>query len=429
MRIVRMRREVGTRIIRLMLVTLAAVASGVPSLMAHPVAAAPANPSSVSPTVVAESASSVTFRVYATREGLVGGTTSSGHIITTNDHFVALPSVKALNKSVRISYKGKSVTAPVLDTGPWNNDDDYWNPSDLRTYKGIPRGVPQAKVAYDSGYNGGKSGIGLTVTAPGGIDIGDGTYADLGMGNSDYVDVTFLWLADDGAASAPAPQPAPTPKAAYDGGKSGTVLAVSAPKSGIDLSNAPILGVSASPPLDRTTDLGLGYTFIAQTGHNMPDIIAKYWNSKGGVPALGYPLSEVFVRKGDDGQHIYQYFERVLVEYLPDSNSVALAPLGSWFAEDNGPYPTVSAFDSTAKKRYVAATQHSIAGGILQWYAANGDSDVFGAPLAEEGPFTTTDGRKVTAQLFERARIEMDASGSITLGRLGAEWLSERGWL
>ncbi len=417
MRIVRKRRESGTRIVRLMLVTLAAVASGVPSLLAHPVAAAPAHPSSASPTGVAESASSVTFRVYATREGLVGGTTSSGHVITTNDHFVALPSVKALNKSVKISYKGKSATAPVLDIGPWNNDDDYWNPSDVRTYKGITRGVPQAKAAYDSGHNGGKSGTGLTVSAPGGIDIGDGTYADLGMGNPDYVDVTFLWMVDDGSASSAASQPAPAAKT------------VSAPKPGLDLSNAPVLGVAVSPPLDRATDLGLGYTFVAQTGHNMPDVIAKYWNAKGGVLTLGYPLSELFIRKADDGQHVYQYFERVLIEYLPDSNSVSLAPLGAWFAEASGPYPTVASFDSTTKKRFVAATGHGIAGGILQWYAANGDSDVFGAPLAEEGPYTTKDGRKVTAQLFERARVEMDASGNVTLGRLGAEWLAQRGWL
>ncbi|MHB8645654.1 MAG: hypothetical protein ACYDAR_07685, partial [Thermomicrobiales bacterium] len=101
-----MRREFGVGIVRLMLVTLAAVASGVPSLVADRVAAAPANASSASSTVVAESASSVTFRVYATREGLVGGTTSSGHVITPSDHFVALPSFKALNKTVKIAYKG-----------------------------------------------------------------------------------------------------------------------------------------------------------------------------------------------------------------------------------------------------------------------------------------------------------------------------------
>ena len=160
----------------------------------------------------------------------------------------------------------------------------------------------------------------------------------------------------------------------------------------------------------------------------MPDVVAKYWNAKGGVPSLGYPISELFVRKANGEQHVYQYFERVLIEYLPDSNSVTLAPLGSWFAEDNGPYDTVAAFDSTTKKRYVSATGHSIAGGILQWYAANGDNDMFGAPISEEAPYTTDDGRNVTAQLFERARIEMDANGNVTLSRLGAEWLSERGW-
>lgn len=375
------------------------------------------------PTVAAESADSVTFRVYATREGLVGGTTSSGHTITANDHFVALPSAKALNKNVKITYKGKSVVAPVLDVGPWNNDDDYWNPTDVRKYKGLPRGMPQAQDAYQNGGNGGKSGTGLQVTVPCGIDIGDGTYADLGLGSSpDWVNVTFLWLTDDASAASAPSQPAtsappvPAPKPA-------------APKSGLDLSNAPVLGAADAPPLARASDLGKGYTFIPQTGHNMADPIAKYWNGKGGVPALGYPISEIFIRKADGEQHVYQYFERVLVEYFPDTNSVALAPLGSWFGEVNGPYDTVTPFDNTAKKRYVAATQHSIGGGILQWYAAHGDSDMFGNPISEELPYTTPDGRKVTAQLFEDGRIEMDASGTVTLGRLGAEWLRQRGWL
>jgi hypothetical protein len=420
MRIVRKRRERGGGIARMMLITLAAVAGGIPSLVAGPVAAAPSNPASAPSASPAESAASVTFRVYATREGLVGGRTSSGHTITPNDHFVALPSTKALNKKVKITYKGKSAVAPVLDIGPWNNDDNYWDPSNARVYKGIPRGKPQAQAAYESGDNGGKSGTGLTVTVPCGVDIGDGTYADLGMGNADWVDITFLWLTDDdgaSAASAPAPQPAPAPKTA------------TAPRSGLDLSALPVLGVSDAPPLDRASDLGAGYTFVSQTGHNMPDVIAKYWNAKGGVPSLGYPLSELFLRKANGEQHVYQYFERVLIEYLPDSNSVALAPLGSWVAEIDGPYKTVAAFDSTIKKRYVAATGHSIGGGILQWYAANGDSDMFGAPISEEMPYTTDDGRNVTAQLFERARIEMDASGTVTLSRLGAEWLSERGWL
>src|ERR1700687_2220737 len=71
-------------------------------------------------------ASAPTVRLWATREGLVGRTTAAGHLITPDDHFVALPSRKALNKSVIVSYRGKSVTAPVLDIGPGNRDDPRW---------------------------------------------------------------------------------------------------------------------------------------------------------------------------------------------------------------------------------------------------------------------------------------------------------------
>ena len=371
-----------------------------------PVSAAPANTGDTTPALIAESAASVTFHVFATREGLVGSTTATGHVITPNDHFISLPSTKALNKNVRLTYNGKSVVAPVWDVGPWHTDDDYWNPSDVRVYKGVPRGVPQAQVDYEKNGTGAKNGI----------DIGDGTFADLGMKASDYVDITFLWMTDDASPAPAAPQPA-APKPA------------ATPKGSINVSALPVLSGSDAPPLGRTTALGSGYTFVSQTAHNMADVVAKYWNSKGGVPALGYPLSELFVRKADGETHVYQYFERVLVEYVPSSDTVTLAPLGSWFGEVNGPYDTVAPFDTTIKKRYVAATGHGIAGGILQWYAANGDSDMFGAPISEEQPFTTKDGRNVTAQLFERARIEMDANGNVTLGRLGAEWLSQRGWL
>ena len=138
MRIVRKERERGFGIVRSMLITLAAVASGVSSLVAVSVAAAPSNAASAIPAISAESAASVTFHVYATREGLVGGTTSSGHRITANDHFVALPSTKALNKNVKISYKGKSAVAPVLDVGPWNNDDNYWDPTSCPHLQGHP---------------------------------------------------------------------------------------------------------------------------------------------------------------------------------------------------------------------------------------------------------------------------------------------------
>src|SRR3954470_2035584 len=98
MRQVRQRRAIGRGIVRLMFATLAAAACGTPGI----VHAAPKSSPSAPSLAPAESAASVTFRVFATREGLVGGRTSSGHVITPNDHFVALPSPKALNKKVKV---------------------------------------------------------------------------------------------------------------------------------------------------------------------------------------------------------------------------------------------------------------------------------------------------------------------------------------
>ena len=77
------------------------------------------------------------FTVLATREGLVGKTTSSGHTITSNDWFAALPSYSGLYREVEITYNGQPEKAPVYDVGPWYIDDTYW----------LKDGTPQAKKA------------------------------------------------------------------------------------------------------------------------------------------------------------------------------------------------------------------------------------------------------------------------------------------
>ncbi len=142
------------------------------------------------------------YRVYATREGLTGGTTANGHRIASNDHFVALPSTRVLNPqgrtdySVRICYgrSGRCVTAPVWDVGPWNEHDDYWNPPAQRErFTDLPQGKPEAQAAYQDRYNGGRDGFGRAVGNPAGIDLADGTFADLGLADNDWVDVTYLW--------------------------------------------------------------------------------------------------------------------------------------------------------------------------------------------------------------------------------------------
>jgi hypothetical protein len=161
-----------------------------------------------------------TYRIFATREGLVGRTTANGHVIKPRDRFVALPSWSVLSPkgsskyAVRLTYNGRSVVVPVWDVGPWNTKDDYWNAN--RRYGDLPVGRPMAHAAVFDGYNGGRDESGRVIRDPNGIDIADGTFwDDLGMTRSDYVMVTFLWLgADPGPGNATPIEPAPVAPAA-----------------------------------------------------------------------------------------------------------------------------------------------------------------------------------------------------------------------
>ncbi|WP_326946739.1 hypothetical protein OG439_46690 [Amycolatopsis sp. NBC_01307] len=145
----------------------------------------------------------LTYKVYGTREGLVGGTTANGHKIVSHDHFVSFPSVKSVSPKGTGNYTArvcrtdgsKCEYAPVWEVGPWNIHDDYWNPASVRAeFKDLPQGKPEAQAAYLDGYNGKKDDSGRTVLNPAGIDLADGVFWDgLGMSDNGYVNVTYLW--------------------------------------------------------------------------------------------------------------------------------------------------------------------------------------------------------------------------------------------
>lgn len=150
-----------------------------------------------------------TYRLRATRQGMVGGRTANGHIIRSNDFFVSLPSDRALSSRggdeymVRLSANGRSIVVPVWDNGPWNHNDDFWN-TDRERYRDLPVGWPQDHAAFFENYNKGVAERGK-VRFPSAVDIADGAYWALGLdGAQATVNVTFLWLGDDpGADAAP----------------------------------------------------------------------------------------------------------------------------------------------------------------------------------------------------------------------------------
>ncbi|MEU6422970.1 SH3 domain-containing protein, partial [Streptomyces spiralis] len=225
----------------------------------------------------------VTYRVYATREGLVGGTTANGHVITSHDHFVALPSRRLLASNggqeyqVQVCHLGRCETAPVWDVGPRNTTDDYWNPSTVReSWTDLPQGMPETQAAYQNGYNNGLDQSGLRVTNPAGIDLADGTFWDgLGMTDNDWVDVTF---------------PAGTPPPA---------------KYWVDtFATAPVYGSPTSTTQTGTLNAGTNYVYCKVWGRQIGDATTyNHWWLKTDPdtgPANQYVSAYYLSRWGND---------------------------------------------------------------------------------------------------------------------------------
>lgn len=115
------------------------------------------------------------MKVKATREGLVGDTTTSGYVIDKVVPFVALPSVKALHQWVYIKnpLTNKVVLAIVLDVGPFNRHDDAY-------VFGGERPLAEKGISVSGkGTNGA------------GIDFGERVWNDLGMKDNTEVEWWF----------------------------------------------------------------------------------------------------------------------------------------------------------------------------------------------------------------------------------------------
>ena len=114
--------------------------------------------------------------VKATREGLIGSTTSSGYVIDAHVPFVALPSTNALGHFVRISnpLNDRECMAVVLDVGPWNEHDDAYVFGGSR---------PQAETGIDTSGR---------PTNKAGIDLGEKVWVLLGMRDNSEVSWEFV---------------------------------------------------------------------------------------------------------------------------------------------------------------------------------------------------------------------------------------------
>lgn len=72
-----------------------------------------------------------------------------------------------------------------------------------------------------------------------------------------------------------------------------------------------------------------GLTYFAETGHFVGERFQSYWQSNGGIPVFGYPISEAFEEKSptDGKTYLVQYFERNRLEYHPENANNGFAVL------------------------------------------------------------------------------------------------------
>src|SRR5438270_6311152 len=110
---------------------------------------------------------------------------------------------------------GKNAFVPVRDVGPWNIDDNYWDPAGgsyprpRRRFGDLAQGTPEAQAAFYNGYNsvancknldGSGSGrtagadqFGRCVLNPSALDLSFAAASQLGMTGSGWVTVSYMW--------------------------------------------------------------------------------------------------------------------------------------------------------------------------------------------------------------------------------------------
>ncbi len=94
-------------------------------------------------------------------------------------------------------------------------------------------------------------------------------------------------------------------------------------------------GREAEPPFQwRTATDDPTRDFFAASGHSLGGAFRWFWQTRGGLPVFGYPISEEFLEVNplDGREYLVQYFERARFEYHPEHAGtdleVQLAHLG-----------------------------------------------------------------------------------------------------
>ncbi len=188
-----------------------------------------------------------------------------------------------------------------------------------------------------------------------------------------------------------------------------------------------------------------GCNYYEETGHNLCGTFLKYWESNGGLPVFGYPITEEYQEVNLDTGETYtvQYFERERFELHPENAGtvyeVLLGRLGNEVLLMQGRDWQSFPKSDPSEPNYVDVTGFAIAPEFIDYWSNHGlnfDEEgysfreslaLFGYPISQAEVETNGNGHTVVTQWFERARFEFHPDNpegqQILLGLLGVEVL------
>ncbi|MEO8288868.1 MAG: alpha/beta fold hydrolase [Chloroflexota bacterium] len=170
-----------------------------------------------------------------------------------------------------------------------------------------------------------------------------------------------------------------------------------------------------------------GEKCFSETDRCMHGVFLGYWQSRGGIAAFGYPVTDEL---SEDGRTV-QYTERARFELHPElrdtPSEVLLSLLGNQLAAGRTDQPFKRATASSTGD-FFTQTGHNLAQPFNNYWQKNGGLPVFGYPISEAfNEKSATDGKTYQVQYFERNRLEYhpEAKGTaaeIQRGLLGKEF-------
>jgi hypothetical protein len=170
-----------------------------------------------------------------------------------------------------------------------------------------------------------------------------------------------------------------------------------------------------------------GARSFPQTHHNLTGPFLAFWRRYGGLDTLGYPLTEPFVQ----GARWVQVTERFLLQYA--GGRVSMAPLGRILSAGRT-FAPITAFASTADRRYFPGTGHSLSGRFLAYWQSHNGAVLLGAPISEVVREQNGDGsgRRYQLQWFENGRLEYhpelaSSHYAVEVGLAGRQYLRQLG--